>query len=57
MSPEADEIIPVSKGGSHIDRKNIRLAHRICNERRSNKEPAHQHATRLQPLKTSRQWR
>lgn len=35
-SPEVDEIIPVSLGGSPIDRKNCHLSHRICNVRRGN---------------------
>ena len=29
-SPEVDEVIPVSKGGDPYDRKNCRLAHRLC---------------------------
>ena len=37
MSFEVDEIVPVSKGGSPIDRGNVAPAHRICNERRGNK--------------------
>ena len=37
MSFEVDEIVPVSKGGSPIDRANLAPAHRICNERRGNK--------------------
>ena len=37
MSFEVDEIVPVSKGGSAIDRSNVAPAHRICNERRGNK--------------------
>ncbi len=37
MSFEVDEIIPVSKGGSPIDRNNVAPTHRICNERRGNK--------------------
>ncbi|TCD53838.1 endonuclease [Alloscardovia theropitheci] len=36
MSPEVDEIIPVSRGGSPFDWNNCRLAHRICNEIKSN---------------------
>ena len=40
MSFEADEIVPVSKGGSPIDRANVAPAHRICNERRGNKSLA-----------------
>lgn len=30
-SPEIDEDIPVSRGGSFIDRRNCHLAHRLCN--------------------------
>lgn len=37
-SPEVDEIIPVSKGGSPVDRDNCRLAHRACNRDRSNED-------------------
>lgn len=50
-SPEVDEIIPVSLGGSPFDRTNCRLSHRLCNVRRGN-------GTRLrtQPLTTSRTW-
>ncbi len=29
-----DEIIPISLGGSALERANVRLAHRICNIRR-----------------------
>jgi 5-methylcytosine-specific restriction endonuclease McrA len=35
-SPEVDEIIPVSLGGSPTDRANCRLSHRLCNVRRGN---------------------
>lgn len=35
-SPEVDEIIPVSLGGSPYDRDNCRLTHRLCNEQRGN---------------------
>ena len=55
MSPEADEIIPVSKGGSHIDRNNIRLAHRVCNQRQGNRAP--ESVRYKKPVKTSRKWR
>ncbi len=34
---EVDEIVPVSKGGSPIDRANVAPAHRLCNQRRGNK--------------------
>lgn len=58
-SPEIDEIVPVSKGGSPYERGNVRLAHRLCNQRRGNKTPS---ATTppitrpAGPLRTSRQW-
>lgn len=35
-SPEVDEIIPVSLGGSPTKRSNCRLTHRICNAKRGN---------------------
>jgi len=35
-SPEIDEVIPVSKGGSPYDRANCRLSHRLCNQKRGN---------------------
>lgn len=31
-----DEIVPVSLGGDPFDRRNCRLAHRICNVKRGN---------------------
>lgn len=34
MSYELDEVVPVSKGGSHLDYDNCKAAHRICNERK-----------------------
>lgn len=34
---ELDEIIPVSLGGSPYDLENLQAAHRICNQRKSNK--------------------
>lgn len=33
-SLECDEIIPLSMGGSPIDRDNVQPAHRICNQRK-----------------------
>ena len=39
-SPEIDEIIPVSLGGSPYDRDNVHLAHRLCNQRRGNRMPS-----------------
>jgi 5-methylcytosine-specific restriction endonuclease McrA len=49
-APEVDEIIPVSLGGSPYERTNCRLAHRLCNQKRSNKVGT------PDPLKTSRKW-
>lgn len=37
----ADELIPVSRGGSPYARDNVRAAHNICNAWRSNKDVAH----------------
>lgn len=56
QAPEMDEIVPVSKGGSPYDRKNARLAHRLCNQRRGNgdRDPAARKTP--PPLKTSRKW-
>lgn len=53
-SPEIDEIIPISLGGSPIDRANVRLAHRLCNVRRGNGTRTAK--PRIQPLTTSRSW-
>lgn len=54
-SPEVDEIIPVSKGGSPYERKNTRLAHRLCNQKRGNKPP-HKTPGPAPELTTSRAW-
>jgi hypothetical protein len=35
-SPEIDEILPFSLGGSPVERSNCRLAHRLCNQKRGN---------------------
>ena len=53
-SPEVDEVVPVSLGGSPIDRANMRLSHRLCNVRRGN-------GTRSKPrqlgaMTTERRW-
>ena len=37
MSFEVDEIVPVSRGGSPIDRANVQPAHRICNQMKGNR--------------------
>ena len=51
-SPEVDEVIPVSKGGSPYDRTNCRLSHRACNRQRSDGDPK----PRMAPLTTTRRW-
>ena len=56
-SPEVDEVVPVSKGGSPFDRSNCRLAHRLCNQRRGNRDLTDWRVERMKPLKTSRRWR
>jgi 5-methylcytosine-specific restriction endonuclease McrA len=35
-SPELDEVLPISRGGSPYQRSNVRLAHRLCNQKRGN---------------------
>lgn len=61
-SPEIDEILPISLGGSPTDRENTRLSHRLCNQKRGNKLPneaielAKQRAKNAGPLKKSRDW-
>lgn len=62
QSPEVDEILPISLGGSPIDRSNVRLAHRLCNQKRGNKLPneaieaARARAKSEKPLRKSREW-
>ena len=54
MSYELDEIVPVSKGGSPYDIENVQPAHRICNQRKSNKTSVIK--TKNKPLPHSREW-
>ena len=54
MSYELDEIVPVSKGGSPYDIENVQPAHRICNQRKSNKTSVIK--TKNKPLPHSRKW-
>lgn len=54
MSYELDEIVPVSKGGSPYDIENVQPAHRICNQRKSNKTSVIR--TKNKPLPHSREW-
>lgn len=37
FSPTVDHIIPVARGGHPSDIRNLQLAHRICNEKKSDK--------------------
>ena len=63
MSYELDELVPVSKGGDPFSRENVAPAHRICNQRRGNRDLA---ATGIQalgewdllhmPLPVSQEW-
>lgn len=55
MSFEVDEIVPVSRGGSPIDRANVQPAHRICNQRRGNRMPGDAGAAGL-AVRRSRDW-
>lgn len=56
MSFEVDELVPVSKGGSPIDKNNVAPAHRICNQRRGNKDITKSLPPRSLPCPTSRKW-
>ena len=56
MSFEVDEIVPVSKGGSPLDRDNVDAAHRICNQRRGNKPASQGPRARDLPCVTSQPW-
>lgn len=51
-SPEVDEIIPVSRGGSPYLRENCRLSHRACNVGR-NRGSGHQARRHVPPFITT----
>lgn len=55
MSFEVDEIVPVSRGGSPIDRANVQPAHRICNEKKGNRMAGEDHRPPL-VCRLSRDW-
>nr|DAM59856.1 MAG TPA: HNH endonuclease [Caudoviricetes sp.] len=55
MSFEVDEVVPVSRGGSPIDRANVQPAHRICNQRRGNRMPGDAGTAGL-AVRRSRDW-
>lgn len=57
MSYELDEIIPVSLGGDPLDENNVQPAHRICNQKKSNKVwPRAPAGTPQDPNRCSQQW-
>lgn len=51
-----DEIVPVSFGGSAIDRRNTRLAHRDCNIKRGNGTRTTKPRGPIDELKRVRVW-
>lgn len=59
MSPEVDEIIPVSLGGDPLDIKNCQLVHRICNQRKGNKlyaDVSGRQQVPATPIQASQDW-
>ena len=56
MSPELDEIIPVSRGGSPYDFDNLQPAHRECNQRKGNRMASDKISSQINPLPHSRSW-
>lgn len=56
MSPELDEIIPVSRGGSPYDIDNLQLTHRICNRRKGAKMPGDDLPDDINTTPNSRAW-
>lgn len=55
-SPELDEVVPVSLGGSPFDRRNVRLAHRRCNQRRGNGRKGRGGRAKVESMVTTRRW-
>ena len=56
LSPELDEIVPVSRGGSPHDIDNIQLVHRICNQKKGARMPGDEIPKDVNPTPTSRNW-
>lgn len=56
LSPELDEIIPVSRGGSPYDIENLQLTHRICNRRKGAKMVGDDLKEDVNPIPVSRAW-
>lgn len=55
---ECDEVVPVSRGGSPVERSNVQATHRICNERRGNRtmDEVRGRGSASLPHRTSREW-
>lgn len=56
MSYELDELVPVSKGGSPIDPRNVAPAHRCCNQWRSDRSIAQVERIRAEVLQRFGRW-
>lgn len=56
LSPELDEIIPVSRGGSPYDIDNLQLTHRVCNRKKGAKMAGDELASDLNPIPVSNAW-
>lgn len=56
LRAEVDEILPVSRGGSPIARDNVRLTHRICNQRRGDGRTERVNAAATKTVSASPIW-
>lgn len=54
---ECDELVPVSRGGSPLDRGNVEAAHRCCNQWRGNKPVREVERLRSLARSSFGQWR
>lgn len=57
LSFELDELVPVSKGGSPTDPRNVAGAHRCCNQWRGNRSVAQVEAVRREARERFGGWR
>lgn len=55
-SAEVDEIVPVSKGGDPLSPSNVQLAHRCCNQWRSNRPMSYVVSMRREVARTHGGW-
>lgn len=53
---ELDELVPVSKGGSPVDMRNVAGAHRLCNQWRSNRSVPTVERIRAEVLRRYGRW-